>query len=229
MINHKIRYNILRSHLAKNESSSILEVGCGSQGLGQYFKNTLFTGVDNDFGDYGANRQTHVNMRAIKASALDLPFENDEFDITFSLDMIEHIPEKLRKKAVKELIRVTGDKLVIAFPCGDAARRADEEQLAKLLSQKKAVPGWLNEHVELDYPDESLVLSAIPDDCSTDFYWHESIKMHRITQKIEQLTKGTSYIDPLLPFWLINLLDKKGQNFYRLVIVVNKKGPNHEG
>lgn len=51
---------------------------------------------------------------AIKGSLIDLPFENCEFDTVICTHALEHIRDY--RKAIRELIRVTGKRLIIVMP-----------------------------------------------------------------------------------------------------------------
>jgi ubiquinone/menaquinone biosynthesis C-methylase UbiE len=58
-------------------------------------------------------------MKFIQGNALDIPLESNTYDLVFSCDMLEHIPQKERSKAIQEAIRVCkkGGIVIFCFPC----------------------------------------------------------------------------------------------------------------
>lgn len=57
-------------------------------------RNALEAGVDH-------------NIEFVHASASALPFENDKYDVSLCLGLLEHLPSEIRELAIGELIRVT--------------------------------------------------------------------------------------------------------------------------
>jgi SAM-dependent methyltransferase len=133
----------------------ILEVGSGTRGI-TAFLDLPVVGVDVAFpGDPAAG------MTALKASATALPLKNGSFATVVCSDMLEHLPDGVRKEAVGELLRVTRGKLFLACPNGSAARRADGllGRLYRLLHLP--VPDWLSEHLDLQLPDPEVIREAL--------------------------------------------------------------------
>lgn len=97
----------------------ILEVGSGGLGIIPYLGKPV-TGVDIEF-----KPPFHSLLTKIKGSASKLPFKNASFDIVISVDMLEHLKEENREKAVKEMIRVAKKKIFMAVPCGKEAYMQD--------------------------------------------------------------------------------------------------------
>lgn len=91
------------------EQPAVLEVGANRQRLlGQFLPGAtlLYTdlhaeGDDKDF---------------VVADATNLPFQNQEFDVVVSLDVLEHVPAGLRAKAVSEMSRVSKRAVILGFP-----------------------------------------------------------------------------------------------------------------
>lgn len=86
----------------------VLDVGCG---LGLMVKYLRMLGVD----AYGVDISNYALLKAEKevksylkrGSVLNLPFEDDSFDLVVSYDVLEHIPRRKAGKAVKECMRVS--------------------------------------------------------------------------------------------------------------------------
>jgi len=104
---------------------SMLDLGCGNGFVVSYLKSKgfdckgvditlvgletplkIFTNqaVENDWrADFISNRQTMF----WEAPLDKLPFKDNEFDYTFSCDVLEHIPTDLVPKVIAEILRVT--------------------------------------------------------------------------------------------------------------------------
>ena len=131
----------------------ILEVGSGSLGIGPYL-NQPFTGIDVDFS--GPNWPA---MRQITASAANLPFADHSFDIVICTDTLEHIHPHLRQQVTTELLRVTRNDLVLAFPAGNLAAQQDQE-LDHLYRHRFGQPfPFLTEHLRYGLPQVNQVKS----------------------------------------------------------------------
>lgn len=135
----------------------ILEVGSGSLGLGDLI-GYRFTGCDLRF-----EGVTSSNMKPVTGSATELPFAENAFDLCVSVDTLEHIPtEAARVKALLEMLRVASSAVIVGYPCGEGAYRADEE-LAKYYQRKVIpVPAWLQEHLDNRLPDSDFLAKNVP-------------------------------------------------------------------
>lgn len=90
----------------------------------------------------------------LKASALDLPFEDQSFDIVLSFDVYEHILPDDRDRFITELIRVSSRAAIIAAPFNTDSVAAAETELNdyyKSLNNKDHQ--WLIEHIDNTLPD----------------------------------------------------------------------------
>lgn len=133
------------------KGSKILDIGSGDYGINVYMGNG-FNLVGTDI-ENGKNEK----FKVIKASVVDLPFENESFDVVVSVDMVEHLLPEDRKKAISEMIRVAKDRAYITFPSGK-----DSEVVDRILykyykfTHKKELP-FLNEHIEYGLPSPSEI------------------------------------------------------------------------
>lgn len=131
-----------------SSSASILDVGCGIGGSSLYLAekfNAAVTGIT--LSPVQASRateraqtaglETRANFQV--ADALNLPFADDSFDLVWSLESGEHMPNKIR--FLQECYRVLkpGGTLIMATWChrplgGTAGQLTDEErnQLAEI-------------------------------------------------------------------------------------------------
>lgn len=80
-----------------NSSTSVLEVGCGSGRFLKYLitKAGFIVGVDPSHAVYAADNLIgkNENVVLVKASANDLPFDNETFDFVYSIGVLHHIPD----------------------------------------------------------------------------------------------------------------------------------------
>jgi ubiquinone/menaquinone biosynthesis C-methylase UbiE len=150
-ISISLRYLPIVSDIRKNfkEGSSILDVGSGDSGLYTYIKKGYkITATDIDVAKITGNK-----VKMVQASAEDLPFKSDSFDAVVSVDMMEHLPEKIREGAISEMIRVARDRVYIAFPRGSMSYKVDKFLSKYYFHTHKKELEFLNEHIKNGLPD----------------------------------------------------------------------------
>ncbi len=91
---------------------TILDAGCGS-GI---VTNTLVDQWDVMGCDISQTALAQVNAPTVLADLTDLPFEDNQFDLVLSSDVIEHIPDDVYRSAIDEIARVAGKYILIAVP-----------------------------------------------------------------------------------------------------------------
>lgn len=161
MLHQLIRYRPVLDILACGTYARVLEVGSGSGGIAR-FMDVKAVGVDMDFMDYSGERQEcPANLSPVMAAAERLPFRDGSFDLVFSCDMLEHIPPDGRAAVIVEMVRVSAGKVVLVFPCGEAAAALDGILRSACILLKKPVPGWLEEHVGLELPTRCEAKSLV--------------------------------------------------------------------
>jgi SAM-dependent methyltransferase len=130
---------------------SILELGSGSAGLAEFLQHEI-TGVDPAF-DRTETRAVE-NLRQVSGTADKIPFDDGTFDAVVSLDMMEHLSRDQRVTALREMLRVTKPegRLIVAFPAGSAAARADRKLNNLFLWRYGGEHPWIREHIELGLP-----------------------------------------------------------------------------
>jgi len=115
-------------------------------------------------------------MTAIIASAAQLPFRDNEFDVTVASDVLEHIPPEMRKTVIGESLRVTRGLAIFGFPCGQVAWESDRSLHATYVDSKMTAPSWLTEHMVAPFPEP--LLFAEVDDWEINQFGNESISFH---------------------------------------------------
>lgn len=98
---------IIRKTLGRDSGFRVLDVGCGRGEYSSFFPGGEYVGID--VGDYEFRRDLTENSSFCRASSMELPFEDNTFDIAFSSFMLEHIEEPERALAeVKRVLKPSG-------------------------------------------------------------------------------------------------------------------------
>lgn len=104
------------SELIPTDVTSILDVGCGN-GIFVNFLNeqprkySRLHGVDRSL-----TALSFVKTEKTQASIENLPFNTDEFDLVACLEVLEHLPQSVFKKALNELSRVSRKYIIVSVP-----------------------------------------------------------------------------------------------------------------
>jgi len=99
------------------ETRTILDVGCGNGA----FVNTLISTFPDRFEKIGALDTSEEALRYVKCcklkgSIVNLPFENDSFDLVTATEVLEHLSYEDYKKGILELQRISKKFIVISVP-----------------------------------------------------------------------------------------------------------------
>ncbi len=186
MLNQLLRYYPVVKMLARYSPKTILEVGSGSTGLGKYI-DFQFVGVDENFTDYSGTPQPVVpHMTPVVARASRLPFETASFDMVVCIDTLEHITPAEREQTVFELLRVASRTLFLSCPCDQPAHKFDRSLRDYLVRKRIPVPGWLDEHLDLEIPTREELLRIVSrQNCTTTTIKNEDIRFHSLIMKSE--------------------------------------------
>jgi SAM-dependent methyltransferase len=115
-------YSLLAADSAREASrwcdldgAAVLDVGGGPGYFADAFRGAgaLYAGVDPDVGELTARGKAGTN--AVRASGLCLPFAGGSFDLTYSSNVLEHVPDP--EAMAREMLRVTraGGSVVISW------------------------------------------------------------------------------------------------------------------
>ena len=91
------------------EWESVLDVGCGDQGLATLDVPGAVTGVDR------AERPDYPGHDFVCADARALPFSDGQFDVVYSNSLLEHVPPPDRERVAAEISRA-GRRLFVQTP-----------------------------------------------------------------------------------------------------------------
>ncbi len=98
-------------------ASRVLEVGCGEgrqlTAIGDRYPDAALVGLD--LPDVELEEAwSAVPSQMVQASALDLPFADNTFDLVLAIEVLEHLPDPAQ--AIREIARVASDAVVISVP-----------------------------------------------------------------------------------------------------------------
>ncbi len=152
-----LRYAPVISEIEKIKipNAKILEIGSGSLGITPYLKQNI-DAVDVDF-----SGPPSPYIKKIKGKAWSLPFAKNSYDITISVDVLEHIPPQLREKSIFEMIRVTNNLAVIVVPTSQESESQDKDLQAHWNKTFKIKNQFLDEHVKYGLPQSENILVYI--------------------------------------------------------------------
>ena len=94
--------------------SSALDVGCGDGKLTKVL--AVETGIEIVGFDSSAEALSRLSLPAIQGDASNMPFENASFDLVFSTDTLEHVPDETHDDVWAELFRVARNHVLVAVP-----------------------------------------------------------------------------------------------------------------
>jgi ubiquinone/menaquinone biosynthesis C-methylase UbiE len=116
-----------QNYWALDSESSVLDVGC-AKGFMLYDFMRLIPGISIhgiDISDYAINNaKSEIKDHLSVANAVDLPFDDDSFDVVISINTVHNLAEEDCSKALLEIERVSRGKSFITVD----AYRDDEEK-----------------------------------------------------------------------------------------------------
>jgi len=180
-LNWALRYDPLLPH-AEHANGLVLDAGAGVAGLGTYLPDHPIVAVDLRF--FGAPRAA---LGGVCASVLRLPFPDGSFSTTIASDLFEHLDPSVRHPALLELLRVTRDVVVVAFPSGSAAMDDDRWLARRLRLLHRTLPDWLQEHLALNHPVASDLVSWCPPGLAVGVSKNANRVLHRWVLLLELL------------------------------------------
>ena len=105
------KINLIINSIPK-DVTTIIDVGCGDGTIA----NALSEKYNIVAVDTSVKALRYVKTKKLSASADNLSFRTNEFDLVFSSEMIEHLPENIYTKSIDELKRVSGKYIFLTFP-----------------------------------------------------------------------------------------------------------------
>lgn len=150
-----LKYAPVVSEINKRKLTNpkILEIGYSSLGIIPYLK-TQIDAIDINFLKPKKNL-----LNKNKVDEEKFPFKANSYDVSISVDVLEHISPKSREKYVYEILRVTKKLAIISIPCGQASQDQDRQLHNYWNKIFKKNNKYLEQHVKNSLPttDEILV------------------------------------------------------------------------
>jgi hypothetical protein len=200
-----------------NSETTILDAGCGEYGLSAFAPAKQVIGVD----------EKAENFSFIFGSIVSLPFADRSFSVATSVDVLEHLPEKIRPDAVGQLVKVAIHAIVISFPFGNEARQIDEVFRKELTNSGQPIPDWLDEHLENQYPEADAIVAEIDREAArngrkvqTAIYYSENLAVAKYLRRLAVRSKYFYLAGNLMSGFLLALMPKANRdNAYRAIIL----------
>lgn len=188
MINQLIRYEPALRLIKQAGYKKICEIGSGQNGICKFLDQEI-VGVDIDFKDYQEDVKIniHPNLLPIRGDILEgTRFVDQEFDLVICVDMLEHIHKSDRERAIKEILRI-GKNAYIALPVGKYALACDRWLGDFMKKRGKVPPGWLYEHLDLEFPLDGEIERILDSNHQITFRIlpNDNITFHKIVVLIE--------------------------------------------
>lgn len=118
---------IVKKHLAQSGDLNVLEAGCGSGGS-SFYLGTVFRNISITLCDISENALTYAKsiepvelsgkVRYFRSAISSMPFQENTFDLTWNVGVVEHYnPNEIIQMAM-EMMRVTkaGGNVIISIP-----------------------------------------------------------------------------------------------------------------
>ena len=121
------KINLIEKYVKKGDK--LLDVGCGTGIVGEYFKDRCdVLGIDNS-----KDMLKKASIKTVLGSAEVLPFEDKNFDVVISLTTLQNFNDV--KKAVKEMERVCKRTLIVSM----IKKSTKIDKVRKLLKNYKEI------------------------------------------------------------------------------------------
>jgi ubiquinone/menaquinone biosynthesis C-methylase UbiE len=100
--------------------ASFLDAGCGegfvTRRVLQAMPQLDVTGCDVSIDALAVAAKAHLNARFVPGSVVELPFQDDAFDVVGCFEVLEHLPGDSPRRALPELARVARRAVVLSVP-----------------------------------------------------------------------------------------------------------------
>ena len=105
--------------LIPDDVDSILDVGCGNGVITNYFNKYYKKVVGVDVSEAALKQ---VEGESQQCSSAELSFKDNSFDMIFSSEMLEHLPDDILKKTIDHIKRISKKYILITIPYKEKLR-----------------------------------------------------------------------------------------------------------
>jgi SAM-dependent methyltransferase len=153
-----------------DKSASILEAGCGSGRVVKYFHDLGYTNVRGIEVNAQAVRDLNVHfpeLDVIQGDILDMPYEDDLFDVIVSYGVVEHFPELGPVPPLRALRRVLKPDgiAIVSVPSHNVVRRVSDISRRTVEFMRPRKNRWLRRvfgRTELQRPSNAFGYHVFP-------------------------------------------------------------------
>lgn len=101
----------------------------------------------------------------VRASGLNMPFNDQEFDFSVSFDVLEHVSDSDRPKFIKEALRISKRGVILCVPHATEQNVKAEKILNTYYKKVHGIPHkWLREHIENGLPKMNKFVNDLKSD-----------------------------------------------------------------
>lgn len=158
------------SHVVESNVTNVVDVGCGIGGSSRHIANKYnCTSQGITLSPYQAQRGNELakeqgleeSASFQVANALEMPFDDNSFDLVWSLESGEHMPDK--PKFVNELFRVSkpGGRIIVVTWChrdldeGETSLTKKEDGLLRKINRAYYLPQWCSVADYVEWMEEN--------------------------------------------------------------------------
>jgi len=167
----------------------VLDVGGGVNGLNRFIKNQIVV--------------ANLNAGDVIADGRNLPFDNNQFDVVTSIDVLEHIPKEDRQKFIDELLRVARKKVILSAPLGSDAHSRAEKRMFAYMKKKNQDSDYLKEHIKNGLPTKKELSKYFPKSKANkiSFFFLGDFRLNNFLFKMQIKQFRNSLVNRVFFYW----------------------------
>jgi len=177
---------------------TVLDVGGGVDALKRFIDNEVSV--------------SNLQSGDVLADGRNLPFKNNSFEVVTSVDVLEHVPQKDRKRFVEELLRVSKKKVILSVPLGTKQHLEAEKKILSFLEKRGIESEYLKEHVQRGLPKEEELKKYV-DKYAVKTVYSGDFRLNNFLTRMDVTSFKNPYFDKLF-YFLKKCLNIKLNVFY---------------